>query len=139
MHLDSAGVRFITIIGSSKYLYLFTQRLGFCSEIYPGVSIQKCAESTQSSLLKFMLTSNISGSKGKHGGARSVLCWEEKLALMDEHVITEFLSQVNCDCNCNCSDKIRDLGNACAVKMIHLVLFSVVNITFTRSCRIFTF
>ena len=65
-----------------------------------------------------MSTSNISGSKGKHGGARSVLCWEEKLALMDEHVIKEFLSQVNCGCKCNCSDRIRDLGTDSGMKMI---------------------
>ena len=66
-----------------------------------------------------MLTSATKPPKtDSHGGARSILCWQEKLALLDENVITEFLLQVNCGCIYICSDKIRALGMAAVVKVV---------------------
>lgn len=54
----------------------------------------------------------------KHGGSRSVLCWQEKLSQIDESAIIAFLAKFNCGCKRNCSDKIRAMGEIDCVKMI---------------------
>ena len=56
--------------------------------------------------------------RGRHGGARSVLCWQEKLALMDDNAIKEFLQQFDCGCKCECGAKIRALGETDSVKIV---------------------
>ena len=55
---------------------------------------------------------------GSHGGARSVLCWEQKLAQKQESTIMEFLHGFNCGCKCQCAEKIRALGEVNAVKIV---------------------
>ena len=55
---------------------------------------------------------------GRHGGARTVLCWQEKLALLDETAIVEFLAQADCGHQCDCMSKIRALGRDQAVQII---------------------
>jgi hypothetical protein len=48
--------------------------------------------------------------KGKqHGGSRQRLCWEQKLQLLDEDVIKNFISAAKCGNKCNCFEKIRGL------------------------------
>ena len=65
-----------------------------------------------------MSSSNLPGNGGHHGGARSVLCWQEKLSLMDDNAIKEFLQQFNCGCKCGCGAKIRALGETDSVKIV---------------------
>lgn len=55
---------------------------------------------------------------GRHGGARTVLCWQDKLALLDESAIIEFLARADCGCKCDCMSKIRSLGQDHAVQII---------------------
>ena len=55
---------------------------------------------------------------GRHGGVRSVLCWQEKLALLDDSAIVEFLARANCGYQCDCMSKIRALGQEQAVQII---------------------
>ena len=55
---------------------------------------------------------------GRHGGARSVLCWQDKLALLDESAIVDFLARVDCGYQCDCMSKIRALGQDQAVQII---------------------
>ena len=55
---------------------------------------------------------------GKHGGSRSVLCWQDKLAQMGEGVILLFLSEFDCGCKALCGNKIRAMGETHAVEMI---------------------
>ena len=47
-----------------------------------------------------------------------VLCWQEKLSLMDTSEIIAFLAQFNCGCKCHCSDKIRAMDQNDAVQVI---------------------
>ena len=94
---------------------------GFVSSTYPGVQF-KCARnyhSTQSnSQFKIMTSAPALTNKGSHGGSRSVLCWQDKLALLDENVMLEFAQQANCGGDCNCFDKIRELDETTVVQVI---------------------
>lgn len=65
-----------------------------------------------------MSGSNLPCKRGRHGGARSVLCWQEKLSLMDESAIKQFLQQFDCGCKCACGTKIRSLGEFESVKIV---------------------
>jgi len=55
---------------------------------------------------------------GRHGGARSVLCWQDKLGLLDESAIVDFVSRGDCGCECNCMGKIRAMDERNAVQII---------------------
>lgn len=54
----------------------------------------------------------------KHGGSRSILCWQDKLALCDENVILEFIATSKCMKKCKCFDKVRALGEDKAMQVI---------------------
>ena len=45
--------------------------------------------------------------KGKHGGSRSKLCWQDKLALLEDDTIQDFLSNATCGAKCECFKKLR--------------------------------
>lgn len=104
------------MIGGTKDIYL--SPTGFVLQNLPWGVYQKCAQSTKQNTIQKMSTTKPPAKKGMHGGARSVLCWQEKMALMEENVIQEFLSKMHCGCTCNCGDRIRDLGRTAAVKVI---------------------
>ena len=95
--LDSAGNASSNIIGEIKDLNIsFT---GFVLQNLPWAKYPKVRATNTKTQFKSMISSNIPGKKGRHGNARSVLCWEEKMAVIDENIVTEFLSQGHCGCN----------------------------------------
>ena len=108
------------MIGTHKITNLSPS--GFILKTYPGVDVSKSARNAHKTQFKNTIQ-NMSSSTppcktGRHGGARSVLCWQEKLSQMDESAIIAFLSQFNCGCKNNCSHKIRDIGQTDATKVI---------------------
>ena len=76
----------------------------------------------------------------KHGGSRSVLCWQDKLALCDENVILEFIQTAKCMNKCKCFDKVRALGKDKAMDVVRgirearmgskFILFQKIVVTF---------
>ena len=57
--------------------------------------------------------------KGKHGGSRRVLCWEEKLQCLDRNAIVNFIATVTCGCKRDCGEKIRNLEESEAVAILN--------------------
>lgn len=57
----------------------------------------------------------------KHGGSRSVLCWQDKLALCDETVISEFIATAECQSKCQCFDKIRALAKDDGMQVVRAI------------------
>ena len=43
------------------------------------------------------------------GGARKILTWQQKLALVDLSVCEDFLAESTCDCGKKCFQRIRQL------------------------------
>ena len=104
------------MIGTTKDISL--SPTGFVRQSYPGVQIKSARKDHTRHNSKRMASATIPAKTGSHGGARSVLCWQEKLSQMDESAIIAFLSQFNCGCKNNCSHKIRDIGQTDATKVI---------------------
>ena len=53
--------------------------------------------------------------KGKHGGSRSKLCWHDKLALLEDDTILDFLAHATCGAKCECFKKLRACPEAFTV------------------------
>jgi len=53
--------------------------------------------------------------KGKHGGSRSKLCWQDKLALLEDDTIQDFLANATCGAKCQCFKKLRACPEAFTV------------------------
>ena len=49
------------------------------------------------------------GNKRKHGGTRTKLCWQDKLALLEDDVIAEFIAGATCGGKCDCFTKVREM------------------------------
>ena len=55
--------------------------------------------------------------KGKHGGSRRKLCWQDKLALLEDDTIQDFLANApaTCGAKCQCFKKLRACPEAFTV------------------------
>ena len=50
--------------------------------------------------------------KGKRGGPRKILTWQEKLALAEKETVRRFLGKTTCGCAEQCMQKIVSMGDA---------------------------
>ena len=56
--------------------------------------------------------------KRKHGGKRTILCWQDKLTLIEDDTIADFISVATCGGKCECFTKIRQMARSEAAEII---------------------